>query len=56
MTEAFEAGLESLRCHRVYLAGLGPDSPDPREFLEGFARAVGVRFGVAFEVFPLQLL
>jgi LmbE family N-acetylglucosaminyl deacetylase len=59
VTDTFDRGVESLRCHRAYLEGLGADSPDPGEFLEGFARAVGARlgcrFGVAFEVFPLQM-
>lgn len=59
VTATFDAGVESLRAHAAYLAGLGSDSPDPGEFLEGAARGVGsrlgARFGVAFEVFPLQL-
>ena len=46
--------------HEAYLAGLGPEAPDPAEMLEGFARQTGTQLGVpmaaAFEVFPLQLL
>jgi len=60
VTETFDAGLASLRAHEAYLAGLGPDAPDPAEMLEGFARQTGTQMGVpmaaAFEVFPLQLL
>lgn len=60
VTDTFDAGLASLHAHRAYLAGLGPDSPEPTEFLEGFARQTGSRLGVpmavAFEVLPLQLL
>jgi LmbE family N-acetylglucosaminyl deacetylase len=59
VTETFDVGVDSLRAHRAYLQGLGADSPDPAEFLEGVARAtgsrLGVRFGVSFEVFPLML-
>lgn len=60
VTETFADGLASLVAHRAYLDGLGPDSPDPSEFLEGLARPTGSRLGVplavSFEVFPLQLL
>jgi LmbE family N-acetylglucosaminyl deacetylase len=59
VTETFDAGIESLRAHDAYLRGLGPNSPDPAEFLEGFARVsgtrLGCRFAVPFEVFHLQL-
>ena len=59
VTDTFEVGLESFRAHEQYLAGLGPNAPDPAEFLEGMFRAVGTRlgcrFGLAFEVLPLQL-
>ncbi|TDC28887.1 PIG-L family deacetylase [Micromonospora sp. 15K316] len=59
VTETFARGVESLRAHAAYLAGLGDGGFDPEEFLEGYARPagtrLGVRFGVAFEVFPLQL-
>jgi LmbE family N-acetylglucosaminyl deacetylase len=60
VTETFAAGLASLAAHRAYLDGLGPDGPDPAEFLEGFARQTGSQLGVplavSFEVLPLQLL
>jgi LmbE family N-acetylglucosaminyl deacetylase len=60
VTGTFEEGLASLRAHEAYLAGLGPEAPDPAEMLEGFARQTGTQLGVpmaaAFEVFPLQLL
>ena len=56
-TETFDAGVASLEAHRAYIDGLGWDNWDPREFLEGFARGTGQRFGVAFaaafEVFPM---
>jgi LmbE family N-acetylglucosaminyl deacetylase len=59
VTDTFDAGLASLHAHRAYVAGLGPDSPDPAEFLEGFARQAGSQLGVpmavSFEVLPLQL-
>ena len=58
VTDSFEAGLASLREHKAYLEGLGPDSPDPAEFLEGFARQTGSQLGcvmgVSMEVIPLQ--
>lgn len=58
-TDTFDLGVESLRAHRAYLEGLGPDHPDPAEFLEGFARATGTRLGcrfaTSFELYPLQL-
>jgi LmbE family N-acetylglucosaminyl deacetylase len=59
VTDSFEAGLASLREHKAYLEGLGPDGPDPAEFLEGFARQTGTQLGcvmgVSMEVLPLQL-
>jgi len=55
VTDTFHRGLASLRAHEAYLRGLGPDSPDPAEFLEGMARAAGTRLGsrfaTTFEVF-----
>ena len=58
VTDTFDDGLASLRAHAAYVAGLGPDAPDPGEFLEGFARQTGGRMGVplavSFEVLPLQ--
>ncbi len=56
-TDTFHVGVESLEAHRAYIDGLGWENWDPREFLEGFARPVGQRLGVAFaapfEVFPM---
>ncbi|KRA29389.1 MULTISPECIES: PIG-L deacetylase family protein [unclassified Nocardioides] len=56
-TTTFDAGVESLKAHAAYIDGLGWENWDPREFLEGMARATGSRLGVAFaapfEVFPL---
>lgn len=58
ITETFELGVQSLRAHAAYLAGL-EGHPDPAEFLEAFAREdgtrLGVRFATSFEVYPLQL-
>lgn len=60
VTDSFDAGLASLRAHKAYLDGLGPDAPDPAEFLEAFARQTGSQLGcpmgVSMEVLPLQLL
>jgi LmbE family N-acetylglucosaminyl deacetylase len=59
VTETFAVGIAALRAHEAYLAGLGPDAPDPEEFLESMARAAGTRLGcklaVTFEVYPLRL-
>ena len=56
-TETFDVGVDSLAAHAAYIDGLGWEDWDPREFLEGFARATGQRLGVAFaapfEVFPM---
>lgn len=56
-TETFEAGVASLEAHGAYIDGLGWEDWDPREFLEGMARATGSRLGVTFaapfEVFPM---
>lgn len=56
-TDTFHAGVASLEAHRAYIDGLGWENWDPEEFLEGIARAVGPRLGVAkaaaFEVFPM---
>jgi LmbE family N-acetylglucosaminyl deacetylase len=52
VTDTFEVGVESLRAHAAYLAGLG--NPDPEAFLRGAAEAVAERFGgrlgVSFEL------
>ncbi|WP_243710318.1 PIG-L deacetylase family protein [Micromonospora sp. KC213] len=59
VTDTFGAGLASLRAHDAYLRGLGDGSFDAQEFLEGVSRPagtrLGVRYGAAFEVFPLGL-
>jgi LmbE family N-acetylglucosaminyl deacetylase len=56
-TATFEVGVESLKAHHAYIAGLGWDHFDPAEFLEGIARQTGTRLGVpfatGFEVLPL---
>ncbi|HEU4812135.1 MAG TPA: PIG-L deacetylase family protein [Nocardioides sp.] len=56
-TDTFDAGVASLQEHRAYIDGLGWENFDPREFLEGMARATGQRLGVAmaapFEVFSM---
>ncbi len=56
-TETFDAGVESLEAHAAYIAGLGWEDWDAREFLEGMARGTGQRMGTAFaapfEVFPM---
>jgi LmbE family N-acetylglucosaminyl deacetylase len=56
-TDTFDAGVASLEAHRAYIDGLGWENFDPREFLEGMARANGQRLGVGFaapfEVFDM---
>jgi LmbE family N-acetylglucosaminyl deacetylase len=56
-TDTFDRGVASLRAHGAYIDGLGWDSFDPAEFLEGMSRVIGQRLGVAhaapFEVFPM---
>jgi LmbE family N-acetylglucosaminyl deacetylase len=56
---SFDRGLESMRAHKTYLDALAPGGLDIAEALESFGRAVGTRlgcrFGVSFEVLPLQL-
>jgi LmbE family N-acetylglucosaminyl deacetylase len=53
VADTFDAGVESLRAHAAYLAGLGDDT-DPDAFLRGMAEQVGRRFGgrlgVSFEL------
>ncbi|HEX6424793.1 MAG TPA: PIG-L deacetylase family protein [Acidimicrobiales bacterium] len=52
VTDTFDLGVESLRRHAAYLAGLG--DPDPEEFLRRAAEATAERFGgrlgVGFEL------
>ncbi len=49
-----ERGIESRRCHALYLANLGGPHSDPEEMLRSAAEStgtrLGVRYGVAFEV------
>lgn len=56
-TATFDLGVQSLEAHAAYIEGLGWENWDPREFLEGMARAtgqkLGVRFAAPFEVFPM---
>jgi LmbE family N-acetylglucosaminyl deacetylase len=47
-TDFLAAGVESLRAHRAYIDGLGWESFDPGEFLEGAARAAGTALGTTF--------
>lgn len=46
VTDTFDAGVRSLRCHARYLAGLGGDMADPDTFLRGAAESAGPRIGV----------
>jgi LmbE family N-acetylglucosaminyl deacetylase len=59
ISDTFDRGVESLKAHEAYLAGLGSGGFDPEEFLEGFARAAGTRLGcryaARFEVFHFDL-
>lgn len=50
ITDTFEAGVESLKAHKAYIDGLGWESFDPAEFLEGMARQTGTRLGVPMAV------
>ena len=56
-SDTFDLGVASLEAHAAYIAGLGWEFFDPREFLEGSGRQAGQRMGVAFattfEVFPM---
>ncbi|NED96196.1 PIG-L family deacetylase [Phytoactinopolyspora alkaliphila] len=58
-TETFDLGVESLRAHAAYLAGLGEDFPEPAELLEGFGRQAGTRLGCRFaspfEVYAIRM-
>ena len=55
LTGFIDAGIESLRCHGAYLAGLGPKAPDPDRFLRDAAQRYASRFGgrlaTPFEVY-----
>lgn len=54
VTDSLEIGIESLRCHKVYLENLGSDAPDPDEMLRGAAAATGPRLGTTYAV-PFEL-
>ncbi|MEM9652914.1 MAG: PIG-L deacetylase family protein [Actinomycetota bacterium] len=47
VTRSFDAGVQSLACHEVYLQNLGGDMASPDGFLRGGATAAGEAFGVA---------
>jgi len=55
VTDFIDAGIESLRCHGTYLAGLGAKAPDPDRFLRDAAQRNAGRFGgrlaTPFEVY-----
>ncbi|TQF02544.1 PIG-L family deacetylase [Kitasatospora acidiphila] len=57
-TDYFEAGVASLEAHAAYLAGLGGQMGDAREFLESMSRGngsrLGTRFAASFEALPLK--
>ncbi len=46
VTDTFDAGVESLKCHTVYLSNLAGDMASPAEFLRGPAEHAGGEFGV----------
>jgi LmbE family N-acetylglucosaminyl deacetylase len=46
VTDTFDAGVESLSCHRTYLEHLGGDMASPDEFLRAPASSIGATFGV----------
>ncbi|MEP7115643.1 MAG: PIG-L deacetylase family protein [Ilumatobacteraceae bacterium] len=50
VTGYLDRGIESLRCHELYLANLGGDPQDPGESLRRSAETTGVRFGVQHAV------
>ncbi len=54
VTETIEAGIESLKCHALYLANLGGSMADPADFLRSNAREagrqIGVKLATTFEV------
>jgi LmbE family N-acetylglucosaminyl deacetylase len=54
-TDTFDAGVASLEAHAAYIEGLGWENWDPREFLEGTARATGQRLGVTFAA-PFEVI
>ena len=54
VTGYLDRGIESLRCHELYLSNLGGAADDTGEFLRSGAESTGARFGVlhavAFEI------
>ena len=46
VTDYLEAGVESLRCHSVYLESIGTDPAEADRFLREAAEAAGTRLGV----------
>jgi LmbE family N-acetylglucosaminyl deacetylase len=50
VTGYVERGIESLRCHEVYLANLGGDAADPGAWLRAMAAEAGARVGVEHAV------
>lgn len=46
VTDTLDAGIDSLRCHAVYLANLGGDMADPDVFLRSAAERAGPTLGV----------
>jgi LmbE family N-acetylglucosaminyl deacetylase len=50
VTGYLDRGIESLRCHQLYLSNLGGDREDAGESLRSNAESVGTRFGVQHAV------
>ncbi|MBK5333935.1 MAG: hypothetical protein JJD93_18310, partial [Ilumatobacteraceae bacterium] len=50
VTGYLDRGIESLRCHELYLTNLGGDREDAGESLRSNAESVGKRFGVEHAV------
>ncbi|MEY2415879.1 MAG: hypothetical protein QOH53_1213 [Ilumatobacteraceae bacterium] len=50
VTGYLDRGIESLRCHQLYLANLGGENEDAGEQLRSSAESVGIRFGVQHAV------
>jgi len=46
VTDTIEAGIESLKCHGLYLANLDGAAADPGDFLRSAAEEAGPRIGV----------
>lgn len=50
VTGFLDRGIQSLRCHELYLANLGGDREDVGESLRSSAESIGTRFGVQHAV------